>query len=174
MINIDVITPPCWGNKPLLCTRLWSATGTFLTTAFTCNPIDPQGRAPWDYDVICIRSIIDLESRVWTMQVSSNILYSTVAIPHDYGGYRSKFLCMFPSGPRHLGIRRLEDESLFVGSLVPYDLGSVLVLTSLQEASLLALHQHLEVTPHLHLLHAGAVALLHRLLLVSQALQNKC
>ena len=33
------------------------ATGTFLTTAFTRNPIDPQARAPWDYDVICIRSI---------------------------------------------------------------------------------------------------------------------
>ena len=117
--------PPCWGNKPLLCTHLWSATGigvwdhfclgglrsvarifspllarkssgfarilhdfffarkwlfeklqggcsppppppprtptatgTFLTTAFMRNPIDPQGRSPWDYDVICIRSIV--------------------------------------------------------------------------------------------------------------------
>ena len=54
---IDVITPPCWWYKPLLCTCLWSATDTFLTTVFTRNPIDPQGRAPWDYDVICIRSI---------------------------------------------------------------------------------------------------------------------
>ena len=57
LLCIDVITPPCWGYKPLLCMRVWSATGTFLTTAFTRNPIDPQGRAPWDYDVICIRSI---------------------------------------------------------------------------------------------------------------------
>ena len=34
------------------------ATGTFLTTAFTHNPSDPQARAPWDYDVICIRSML--------------------------------------------------------------------------------------------------------------------
>ena len=39
--------PSCWGSKPLPCTRLWSATGTFLTIAFTRNPIDPQGRAHW-------------------------------------------------------------------------------------------------------------------------------
>ena len=52
--------PTCWWHKPLLCTRWWSVTGTFLTTAFTRNRIDPQGRAPWDYDVICIRSIARL------------------------------------------------------------------------------------------------------------------
>ena len=33
------------------------ATGTFLTTAFTRNPIDSQVRAPLDYDIICKRSI---------------------------------------------------------------------------------------------------------------------
>ena len=51
---IDVIAPPCWGSKtkdatvfgqwskPLLCTRLClrpRAPGTFLTTAFTRNPL---------------------------------------------------------------------------------------------------------------------------------------
>ena len=38
---------------------LWSAAGTSLTTAFTRNPISPEwGPMQWDYDIICIRSIL--------------------------------------------------------------------------------------------------------------------
>ena len=33
---------PCWGQNPLPCTRLWSAAGISLTTAFTRNPISPK------------------------------------------------------------------------------------------------------------------------------------
>ena len=36
------------------------------------NPIDPQGRAPWDYDVICIRSIVSSKEQEW---MSSFALY---------------------------------------------------------------------------------------------------
>ena len=54
---VDVIAPPGWGCKPLPCTHFWSAPGTSLTTAFMHNPMVPQGRVRWDYDVICIRSI---------------------------------------------------------------------------------------------------------------------
>lgn len=39
------------------------------------------------------------------------------------------------------------------------------------EALLLALHQLFQVTPHLHLLHVGAVTFLHKLLLLTQFLQ---
>ena len=46
-----------WGQMPLPCTRLWSASGTLPTTAFTRNPMYiPQVRVQWDYDIVCIRS----------------------------------------------------------------------------------------------------------------------
>ena len=58
---IDVIAPPCGGQTHCFvrtCDLRQHATGTFLTTAWsTRNHIDPQARAPWYYDIICIRSI---------------------------------------------------------------------------------------------------------------------
>lgn len=41
------------------------------------------------------------------------------------------------------------------------------------EACLLAVHQLLQVAPHLHLLHVGTMALPHRLLLLTQLLRDR-